>query len=74
METVLGTGLPMLLVYTRVQQGKSKICGSTWVSVGTELRPLSFICPNGFDLAFLQVLFSPVLDLNENVGHLVSSG
>lgn len=61
----------MLLVYTRVHHGKSKICGSTWVSVGTEL---SFICPNGFDLAFLQVLFSPVLDLNENVGHLVSSG
>ena len=37
-------------------------------------RPLAFIFPNGSDLAFLQVLFSSVFDLDENVGHFISSG
>lgn len=40
----------------------------------TDSKSLSVICPDGFYLVFLQVLFSPVLDLDENVSHAISPG
>lgn len=54
--TVLDPGMPMLLVCTRVQQGQTmwQYPGGCW----TDLKSLSVICPNGFYLVFLQVLFS----------------